>query len=451
MVELQKTSRMVDGGSDAGIGVVRGDEEHVARVRPYVERLGAQVKGVGVTDRFREVVELFGTPAGETPPGFRVESIQARDGSVLFDLVRDIGCDRNGVPRPTPLLFSVDSANPYEIAPFAGLVANLTCNPGIVYDMFINNPDANVDHRFATLEEVLEELGRILGPGCDMSVELNNPFEPDFDRILEQIRIYEQIISKHRLVVKVPHTGPVNAENVRQLLDGDGHLDVRYDQGATADYLRGHQLALKLHEHGYRVNFTLMFSPHQTALALQARPYFINAFLRHRQKATGTLIGYVAAWEATEEREWVRQLRDYMISVDYLTPRDAGMDLLEVLERARAVLHNRRYEDEGADGLDHVRQTLRWLRTTNLPETRLILCSMEGLIAFPDIMSMLTESEFVDMHHRVLVTGEPNYLARWTSQPQVVSYQRRFMRAARAVNQAPQQSGLATELQDTTV
>jgi hypothetical protein len=60
---------------------------------------------------------------------------------------------------------------------------------------------------------------------------------------------------------------------------------------------------------------------------------------------------------------------------------------------------------------------------------------MEGDVAFPDIMRMLTEPEFLDMHHRVLVTTEPSYLARWTSAPQVVSYHRRFMRAAREVNE----------------
>ncbi len=64
---------------------------------------------------------------------------------------------------------------------------------------------------------------------------------------------------------------------------------------------------------------------------------------------------------------------------------------------------------------------------------------------------MLTEPEFIDMHHRVLITTEPNYLARWTSHPQVVSYQRRFMRAARAVNEAPTASPVAAELQETTV
>ena len=268
-----------------------------------------------------------------------------------------------------------------------------------------------------------------------MSVELHNPFEPDFARILEEVQGFAEIVSHHRLVVKVPHTGPVNATNVRQLLEGDGLLDVRWDQGATADCMRGHNLALALHDHGYRVNFTLMFEPHQQALALQARPYFINAFLRHRHTATKTFKALLAAYDASADRRYLEELRSFMVAKDYLASGDDGMDLLDVLDRARTFLHNRRFEDEGEDGLDAGRQALRWLRTCNLPDTRLILCSMEGDLAFPDMMRMLTEPEFLDMHHRVLVTTEPSYLARWTSAPQVVSYQRRFMRAAQSVNE----------------
>jgi hypothetical protein len=43
---------------------------------------------------------------------------------------------------------------------------------------------------------------------------------------------------------------------------------------------------------------------------------------------------------------------------------------------------------------------------------------------------MLAEPEFADMTRRVVVTAEPGYLARFTSTNQVVSYQRRFLRAA---------------------
>ena len=421
--------------------VVRGDERYVARVPGRIVDAATDqspsVAGIAVSERFRQVVDEFeaATPAHATPAGFRIEWSTDASGTVWLDLVRDISCDRNGEPRPTPLLFSVDSANPYEVAPCAGLVANLTCNPGIVYDLFLNDPKANVDHRFHTLEEVMAELAQVLGPGCDMSVELNNPFA-DFGQILEQIQSYEEIISSHRLVLKVPHTGPVNAENVTQLLDGDKRLDVRYDSGRTADHLHGHRLALQLHERGYRVNFTLMFEPHQVALALQARPYFINAFLRHRRVATRTFQGLVAAYEVSGDPAFVKQLREFMLKQDYLSARDTDTDLLEVLDIARTYLSNRRVTDEGADGLDSARQALRWLRTAHLEETRLIICSMEGPTWFPDIMAMLTEPEFLDLHHRVVVTTEPSYLARWTSAPQVVSYQRRFMNAARAANEA---------------
>ena len=417
------------------LAVAPGDATYIARIGDELDGL-APGAAVAVTQRFRQIVDEFRPPAGETPAGFRIERRPGDDGSVRFDLVRDIGRGPGGRPRPTPLIFSVDSANPYEVAPLAGLVGNLTCNPGIVYDLFLNDPEANVGGAFGTIDEVLAELARVLGPGCDMSVELHNPFEPDFERILDEIERYEAIVSAHRLVVKVPHTGPVNASNVGQLLDGDGHLDVRWDEGTTADYVRGHNLALRLREHGYRVNFTLMFEPHQVALALQARPAFVNAFLRHRLKATRTFRGLLAAYEASGDPAFLVQLRRYMIDTDYLSARDGELDLLHVLRRAQAHLHNRRHDGEGADGLDSARQALRWLRTASLPDTRLILCSMEGDLNFPDVMAMLTEPEFLPLHHRALVTTEPSYLARWASAPQVISYQRRFMRAARAVNEA---------------
>ena len=66
------------------------------------------------------------------------------DGAVRADLVRDISYDKNGQKRPTNLLFSADSANPYEVDSVKNLIANLTCNPAIIYNQFINNPAANV-------------------------------------------------------------------------------------------------------------------------------------------------------------------------------------------------------------------------------------------------------------------------------------------------------------------
>ena len=170
------------------------------------------------------------SPRGETPAGFRLESSLEAGGVLRVDLVRDISYDKNGVKRPTKVIFSADSANPYEVAPIAPLLGNLTCNPGIVYDLFINNPKANVGGKFKTREEVMGEIGRILGPGCDISVELNNPFEQDFSKILEECEQFKEMLSEYRLVVKVPHTGPINASTVGELLEGDKRFSIRYDK-----------------------------------------------------------------------------------------------------------------------------------------------------------------------------------------------------------------------------
>ncbi|WP_330591899.1 hypothetical protein [[Clostridium] scindens] len=56
--------------------------------------------------------------------------------------------------------------------PVAGMLSNLTCNPGIIYDLFINTPKANVGNKFKNRDEVITEIDRILGPGCDISVEV---------------------------------------------------------------------------------------------------------------------------------------------------------------------------------------------------------------------------------------------------------------------------------------
>ncbi len=384
---------------------------------------------VHVTRAFREIIDTFRPPRGQTPPGFRLDWHHDDTGIATVDLVRDIAYDSNSRRRPTPLLFSVDSVNPSEIAPWSRLVANLTCNPGIVYDLFLNDPEKNVGNQFGTIDEVLREIGRILGPGCDISVELHNPYETNFNAILDEVLRYESILGKHRLVVKVPHTGPIGPGNWNALLSGDGRFPIRYDNGHPEDYLRGHNLALELESRGYRVNFTLMFEPHQTPLALQARPYFVNAFLRNRLNATRKLKGLLAAWEASADRSFLVQMRDWFISNDFLAEADADMDLLTVLMSAKTHLRNRT-DGHPEDGLDAARQSLRWLAASNLTDTRLILCSMEGDEMFPDICNMLVEPEFVLLQDRVLITTDPVYLSRWTSSPQVISYQRRFMRAA---------------------
>jgi hypothetical protein len=189
---------------------VNGDESILRRLSNFslnssnAEFLKNRARAIGATARFSEVNAIFNVPEGETPAGFRPEARLKADGLLEVDLVRDISYDSNGLKRPTGVIFSADSANPYEIAPIAPLLGNLTCNPGIVYDLFINNPSANVGNRFGTLEEVMSEIGAIVGPGVDVSVELENPFEDDFDKILAEIAPYEKILSPYRLVVKVP-------------------------------------------------------------------------------------------------------------------------------------------------------------------------------------------------------------------------------------------------------
>ncbi len=107
------------------------------------------------------------------------------------------------------------------------------------------------------------------------------------------------------------------------------------------------------------------------------------------------------------------------------------MDLMEVKTMAEGILKYRRFDDqEGVDGLDGVRHNLRMLRNVNLPDTRLIICSMEGEAMYPELDDLLVEEEFEDMIDRIVITAVPAYLARFTSCNQVVAYQRRFMNAA---------------------
>lgn len=417
--------------------VISGDEPDVQRIQNFLldpqeyKLLKGAVHAVGVTPRFRDVIKTFKVADGEIPAGFRVESKLCSDGLLKIDLVRDISYDKNGMKRPTGMIFSADTANPYEIAPIAPLLGNLTCNPGIVYDLFINNPKANIGNKYHTRDEVFEEIGRILGPGCDISVELNNPFEPDFEKILEEVENFRDLLTEYRLVIKVPHTGPVNDENVVELLTGDKRFSVRYDQATTKDALRGHNLALKLREHGYRINYTLMFEPYQSALALQAKPYFINSFIRHRLMQTTKIKQLLDFFELTNDTKYLVEIRDLMLANDYLNKNEQDTDLFKVLKLSRDIVRYRNIDNEvGSDGLDGVRHNLRLLRHTNLSDTRLIICSMEGEYNYPDIDRLMTDPEYSDVVDRVVITAEPGYLARFTSTNQVISYQRRFMNAA---------------------
>jgi hypothetical protein len=431
---IRASVRSLVQGRQQGVPIVADEERYVEHVldQPLslevYERLKSLSRAFGVTKGFRAVIDTFQAPAGETPAGFRIEFVVDADQVVRADLVRDISFDRNGQKRLTQVLFSADSANPYEIAPISGLLANLTCNPGIVYDLFINNPKANVGKKFKTRDEVMLEIGRIVGPGVDISVELNNPFEESEQKILEEAEKFREMLSPYRVVIKVPHTGPVNARNVGELLTGDKTFHRRFDAGPTADMLRGHNLALLLRDHGFRVNFTLMFEPYQTALALQAKPYFINAFLRMRLLQSAAMAQLVERYRATKDEQYLAKLRAWMVEKDYIAPEEKDLEAGELLAMADRILRYRQYR-EGCDGLDAVRHSLRVLRTSNLPDTRLIVCSMEGETMYPDLDALLTQGEFQDMADRVVITAEPAYLAKFTSNNQVVAYQRRFMNA----------------------
>lgn len=212
-------------------------------------KLRGNISYIGVTDGFRKVIEYFKAPEDETSAGFRIE-YSVEDGNVLkVDLVRDISYDKNSIKRPTNILFSADSADSYEVESIKDLIVNLTCNPGIIYDLFINNPRANVNNRFKTRDEVMQEIEKILGAGVDIIVERNDPFNSSEQQILEEAARFREMLSKYRVVIKVPHTGPVNAQNVSELLSGDKKFHRRYNEGATRDMMRGHNLALLPREH----------------------------------------------------------------------------------------------------------------------------------------------------------------------------------------------------------
>ena len=418
------------------VHVISGEEELVRRAlhkeitREEFSLLRTCVRRIGVTGRFKDVLRTFSVPKNETPAGFEIRYELEGDGRLNIDLKRNISYDKNGAKRPTKFIYSADSANPYEIEPIKDLIGNLTCNPGIIYDLFINNPEANVGPKYHTRDEVMKDIAELLGPGCDISVELNNPFA-DFSEILEEAEKFKEMFSEYRMVIKVPHTGPVNAANVHQLLEGDKKLSTRWNQAATADYLYGHNLALRLQEHGFRVNYTLMFEPWQTGMALQAKPYFINSFVRQRYGVTSYINGLLTAYQKTYDERFLKDLRTFMLQWDFLSSQDQDMDLLHVERIARETVAYRKInEAEGFDGMDGVRHNLRMLRNCNLEDTRLIICSIEGSRMYPELDKLMAEEEFRDMTDRIVITTDPAYLAQNTSAPQIVTYQRRFMNAA---------------------
>ena len=415
--------------------MIPGDESYVLRAidkevsfEEFVF-LSQAVKFIGVTQNFKNIIDYFKVPEKETPAGFRIEYHMGKNNELLIDLKRDISYDKNGKKRPTKFIFSADSANPYEIEPIKNLIGNLTCNPGIIYDLFINDPKENVGNKYKNRDEVMQEIGRILGPGCDISVELNNPFA-DINEILEEAAKFKEMLSEYRVVIKVPHTGPVNGKNVHTLIEGDKKFPIRYDQAKTEDYFYGHNLALTLKEHGYRVNYTLMFEPWQTGMALQARPYFINSFINKRMLTSTYVAGMLSAFDSTRDLQFLKTLRSYFVDVDFLSKSDAEMDLAEVEKLARETLTYRDFNNcRGFDGMDGVRHNLRMLKDCNLEDTRLIICSIAGSRQYPELDKLLVEDEFRDVLDKIVITTEPIYLAQNTASPQIITYQRRFMNA----------------------
>ena len=272
----------------------------------------------------------------------------------------------------------------------------------------------------------MEELKNIVGPGVDISVELNNPFA-DREAMMEEIAQFEEVLSKYQLVVKVPHTGPINSENVEDFLKGSYGP---YDQGATKDFFYGHNLAYELQEKGYRVNFTLMAEPHQTALALLAKPYFINAFVQRRCDQTKKLALLLERMEQTGDTIYKEEIHDFMKKSDMLASDDANINA--AIEKAQFLVDYRTSDLSGTDdGLDSVRHSLRVLRNANLPDTRLIVCNMKTAQMYCDLDRLVTEPEFADMKQRVVITCEPDYFAQFTASPTIYCYQRSFLNSVK--------------------
>jgi hypothetical protein len=145
----------------------------------------------------------------------------------------------------------------------------------------------------------------------------------------------------------------------------------------------------------------------------------------------GQLRRLLDMYRVTDDPRFLEDLRAAMIKLDFLAPQDKDLSLLEVKKTAEEVIKYRKFDgDQESDGLDSARHNLRLLRNCNLPDTRLIVCSMQGPTMYPDIANLLTEPEFADMMNRLVITAVPSYLARFTSCNHVVAYQRRFMNAA---------------------
>jgi hypothetical protein len=139
---------------------------------------------------------------------------------------------------------------------------------------------------------------------------------------------------------------------------------------------------------------------------------------------------YLDQYASDRDESVLEKMKKFFVDKDFLAP-DSNMSLADVKKTGERILTYRNWDNhEGSDQLDSVRHNLRLLKNTNLKDTRLIICSMEGEENYPAIDKLLAEPEFTDVADRVVITAEPEYLAKFTTTPQVVTYQRRFMNAA---------------------
>ena len=85
-----------------GTSIVKSDEAYIGRVLDHafdvddLLKIQGSIKYVGVTASFRDVIDYFHVPEGQTPPGFRIEYVYIGKGLLAVDLVRDISYGKNG-------------------------------------------------------------------------------------------------------------------------------------------------------------------------------------------------------------------------------------------------------------------------------------------------------------------------------------------------------------------
>ena len=100
------------------VPVISGHESYFKRAAQFPVDLDTYlklkdcVKALGVTENFKEIVDYFKTPDGETPAGFCASYEFKADGLLLVDLKRNINYGKNSEKRATGVLFSADCANP---------------------------------------------------------------------------------------------------------------------------------------------------------------------------------------------------------------------------------------------------------------------------------------------------------------------------------------------------